>query len=413
MTSTSRRRLAALLANGSVDVNERAHINSTEVTPLCLVCAQGDTEIALMLLAAGAAVNQAEGDGSSPLLLACDGGHTETASMLLAAGAAVDQVDNEDRSPLLSACDGDETELVSILLTYGAVVDQLCDDDVGVAGFEPDRTHTDHARLRHCGQITPLTVACRYGYTETVKVLLAAGAVVNRPDSSGMMPLFLACGEGHTETVAALLAAGATVDWNDSNGCTPLFFACYYGHLGTIQLLSSYGACRVTNSDRDTAEEVVAEMAAEVAATEETTAAQQHYNEISDWLITSRQWSTPLHHLDIISTPRARALLRNGADLHAAAAPGGPTPFSLAQAMRAAGDVADGSVAQLVLDAAKPWSGVTHTLFPDAARALAVQLLRLGHLLSRQERFTGEETALFDLWIELVVPRVVQRACVS
>ena len=51
-----------------------------------------------------------------------------------------------------------------------------------------------------------------------------------------------------------------------------------------------------------------------------------------------------------VDVTRARALLRDGADIHAAAAPGGPTPLSLAQAMHAAGDVADSSAAQLVLD---------------------------------------------------------------
>ena len=53
------------------------------------------------------------------------------------------------------------------------------------------------------------------------------------------------------------------------------------------------------------------------------------------WLVSSRAW-TPLHHLCAISARRARALLHDGADIHAAAS--GATPLSLARTMHAAGD---------------------------------------------------------------------------
>ena len=52
-----------------------------------------------------------------------------------------------------------------------------------------------------------------------------------------------------------------------------------------------------------------------------------------------------------------------------------------------AGTEAEGSAAQLVLAAAEPWSEASHTLFPRAACVLAVELQRLGYLLSRHERF--------------------------
>ena len=77
--------------------------------------------------------------------------------------------------------------------------------------------------------------------------------------------------------------------------------------------------------------------------------------------------------------------------------------------MDAAGEAADGSVARLVLEAARPWSEATHALFPLAARRRAAELLRVGFLLSRQERFNRQETALYDLWKEGVVPHAVAR----
>ena len=63
----------------------------------------------------------------------------------------------------------------------------------------------------------------------------------------------------------------------------------------------------------------------------------------------------------------------------------------------------------LVLAAAEPWSEATHALFPLAARARARMLLHLGYWLSRQDRFNRQETAMFDLWRELVVPLDVHR----
>ena len=240
---------------------------------------------------------------------------------------------------------------------------------------------------------TPLTAACRDGRRDEVATLIAGGADLNQANDHGLSPLFFACIDDHTEIASMLLAAGAAVNQAYSIGLTPLLMPCAHGSLATVQLLSSYGAHRQVSP----------------GCTAEHEATNYGRHELLAWLTTTRQWSTPLHHLSIIDADRTRALLRDGADLHAAAAPGGPTPLSLAQDMREAGTVAEGSAAQLVLAAAEPWSEANHTLFPRASRELAVELQRLGYLLSRQERFNGQETALYDLWMEEVVPHVVVR----
>ena len=72
------------------------------------------------------------------------------------------------------------------------------------------------------------------------------------------------------------------------------------------------------------------------------------------WLVTSRKWTTPLHHLTIIPATRAHALLRNGASIHAAAAPGDPTPLSLTRELLAKCEAAKGSAAALVLSRWRP-----------------------------------------------------------
>ena len=67
------------------------------------------------------------------------------------------------------------------------------------------------------------------------------------------------------------------------------------------------------------------------------------------------------------------------------------------------------STFSLVLAAAEPWGPRTHALFPAAARGFAVELLLLGHQLSRQPRFAGEEVSLVDVWTELVMPSAIVR----
>ena len=62
-----------------------------------------------------------------------------------------------------------------------------------------------------------------------------------------------------------------------------------------------------------------------------------------------------------------------------------------------------------MLAAAEPWGPRTHALFPAAARAFAVEALLLGHQLSRQPRFAGEEGSIVDAWVQFVMPSAVLR----
>ena len=99
-----------------------------------------------------------------------------------------------------------------------------------------------------------------------------------------------------------------------------------------------------------------------------------------------------------MTAARTIGLLRGGADVYAAARPGGPTPHSLAQGAEAMGGAKEGTAAFLILEAAKPGSRQTHKLFPAPARARAVELMLIGELLSREERFAAYgPQAVFDL----------------
>ena len=284
----------------------------------------------------------------------------------------------EEDSLLIDAARSGRTSEVTALLAEGDAVDQ---------------TNRDGS--------TPLILASEFGCTETVSVLCSAGAAVDLANNGGDTALILACEEGHTETASVLVSAGATVDKSDNIGRTPLFLAIDNGHLAIAQLLISRGASRTIS----------------VLGQERTAvgrATRGGHADLAAWLTISEHWTTPLHHLSTMDAACARAHLRDvGANLHAAAVKGGPTPLSLArEIMLAAGDAAtrdDGSAAALVLQAARPWSRDTHALFPAAARARATELLIAGHRLSREPRFAPGAMALFDVWVGCVMPHAVRR----
>ena len=52
----------------------------------------------------------------------------------------------------------------------------------------------------------------------------------------------------------------------------------------------------------------------------------------------------------------------------------------------------------------------SHDLFPAAARARAVELLRLGVLLSWQPRFQEAQGSLADAWLDGVILSAVDRS---
>ena len=148
----------------------------------------------------------------------------------------------------------------------------------------------------------------------------------------------MACQEGHVECAQLLLGAGAAVDLAMNIGATPLFVACQEGHVECVQLLSSHGASRVLQ--RETLPDVSAEGVSRAA----------DQDAVAEWLVLSRGWS-PLHHLEVLSVERTRALLRDGADLHLKPSVGAASPLERAQQL-APGNTA----ASIVVRAAGPWS---------------------------------------------------------
>ena len=233
--------------------------------------------------------------------------------------------------------------------------------------------------------------------------------------SEHRFPLYRGCLEGHAACVDELLLLGANVDKALPSGVTPLFICCQLGHVEIAQTLCLYGASRRFALSQSgnlaglrrrrhfrTAEQQVA------LSEEQGLTSDGDRQELLQWLVASRDWCTPLHHLAAgtalarAQLPYARALdlLRDGASVHERARPDAPSPLDLARANP------EGEVASLILLAAEQWSPSTHRKFPYEAQRYAVELLWLGVGLAAQVQEHGY-FALIDVWLAVVMPAVI------
>ena len=91
---------------------------------------------------------------------------------------------------------------------------------------------------------TLLHVAAEEGSEEAVRVLIAAGADVNRTSicEQGFTPLIIAAEFGFEPVARALIDAGADVNKADKSGVTPMRVAAQNGHEAVIRALIAAGA---------------------------------------------------------------------------------------------------------------------------------------------------------------------------
>jgi ankyrin repeat protein len=89
---------------------------------------------------------------------------------------------------------------------------------------------------------TPLTWASSRGHTEVVRLLLEAGADLNRTANDGQTALMRAADYGHVDVLQLLLDAGADVNVKSVNGITALRFATLKGNSRIIDMLKAAGA---------------------------------------------------------------------------------------------------------------------------------------------------------------------------
>jgi ankyrin repeat protein len=279
--------MVRLLLRSGADANARSLENNFErqvtaeprmqarpaggFTPLLYAARRGCVECARILVEEGKAdINLTDPDRVTPLLLATINLNFDTAAWLVAHGADVNKWDTWGRSPIYEAVDmntlptggradrpsADKTagvELIDMLLKAGA------NPNLQLKLFPPYRSLRDDRGadgLLTTGT-TSLLRAAKAGDVPAIKLLLAAGALVDLPTATGVTPLLAAAGIGSNgidtraryrteeravEAVKLLLDAGADINARDKSGSTALHAAAGAGWNNLVDTLASYHA---------------------------------------------------------------------------------------------------------------------------------------------------------------------------
>ena len=179
-----------------------------------------DIETVRLLIKTGADLNAWDRtDGWTPLHMAVYHGYTDIAEILVNAGANVDGKDQYNNAPLHYGALLGRKDTVRLLIDKGA--------DVNIKGSDG---------------IIPLHSAISKDHLETAKLLIEKGSNVNFKADDGDTPLHTASAFNCLRTAKLLIEKGAHVNAKTREGETPLYFAIKNGHNEMAGLLRRHGA---------------------------------------------------------------------------------------------------------------------------------------------------------------------------
>ena len=264
--------LAQTLLYAGANVKATTRINA--YTALLLAAKNGNAAVMEPLLKAGADVNAPTSNGTTPLMFAAASGNTEAVTELLDHHANVNATETyRGLTAIMYAAAADRTDVVNDLAKHGADlkattkvvnVNKLGRNSAAFAGIltgnpqaqqaggQPgqkaegqragapgpggrnpfagtagvDRQYQLNELVYAQGGMTPLLLAARQGYTNTVNALLTDGADINQPSAGDhTTPMLIATLNGHFDLAMSLLDKGADPRIASENGATPLYAA--------------------------------------------------------------------------------------------------------------------------------------------------------------------------------------------
>ncbi|MBR5888343.1 MAG: ankyrin repeat domain-containing protein, partial [Akkermansia sp.] len=232
-------KLQNLLAAGA-DINRA---DDGGKTPLFWAAHMGHTECVKLLIAAGADVNKADKDSHTPLTTAACESHPECVKLLIDARADVNKADKEGRTPLYWAALLGHTECVKLLIDAGADVNKADNDGHTPLYWAALMDHTECAELLRVAGNTHVPTIEEPTPTPKITQQAAQAELQRRGISAGGYDskLYDAAKEGDAELVKLLIAAGADVNKTNKNGCAPLCKAEERGHTECAELLREAG----------------------------------------------------------------------------------------------------------------------------------------------------------------------------
>ena len=255
--------LAGLIQAGNRDaalkmIAAGADVNAAQgdgTTPLHWAVYKIDADLTRALLQRGARPNVINNYGSSPLAEAVKVANPRLVEMLLDAGSDANVPNQEGQTALMLAARAGSLDVASLLVRHGADVNArekwrgqtalMWAADAGSAeltrflisqkadinaralanDWPTQMTGEPRNQYRPTGGLTPLLYAARSGCTDCVKALLDAGADPNHPNPDGVTPLMVAIDNFAFDTAKLLFERGANPNVWDWWGRTPLYVA--------------------------------------------------------------------------------------------------------------------------------------------------------------------------------------------
>jgi ankyrin repeat protein len=252
-------------------LNSHANVNVAEddgTTALIWAAYRDDVETADLLLRAGADVKAANEYGATALYAAA--ASTDGAAMtakLLAAGADPNARLLSGETPLMEAARRGNLAIVRLLPAGGAdpnaqeanagqtALMWAISERHGAVAAELVR-HGADVNVRSKNGYTAISFAAQQGDTDSIPILLEAGANVNDvAPKSGLTPILIASAMGRTKAAVLLLDKGADPNVVAANGYTPLHLAAK--RKGSVALVSALLAHKANPNVRLTAKKTI------------------------------------------------------------------------------------------------------------------------------------------------------------
>ncbi|KAL2738045.1 E3 ubiquitin-protein ligase MIB2-like isoform X3 [Vespula squamosa] len=234
-------------------------------TCLQVAAHQGQHDLCILLLDAGASLRAIDEDGDTPLHYAAFGNQPEIMELLLSRGAAINAVNNGKCSALHVAVNKQHVQCVKILLRYNCDVnlqdsygDTALHDAIGKDALDIIDALCACERinftLRNKRGFNVLHHAALKGNAHaTERLVTRARHLVDVKKEDGFAALHLAALNGHKDVAATLLSPNggcAKVDLRNNRRQTALHLATSQAHWSLVELLIDYNA-DITNTDED------------------------------------------------------------------------------------------------------------------------------------------------------------------